>query len=221
MATDLDSSVPAGPRTAAEALVGFARELTAALLLRPALYARAVSDRGAWRRAAVVVILGALGADSIGLYSHLDEFLVVLLANWSLIPIMLIALARWAVACAVAFGFCRLLGARTDYGALLRPAGYAHAPAVLQFLPTIAYWLDIAPVTRDMLEAVRWLTLPWLWAALTLAAMHAGVRPLPRAAATALVLFVSANLFDLVLDELLLAAIGLGGEPVPAMSPEN
>lgn len=219
MLGESEDGVPAAPRTAAAAIVGFAREFSAALLLRPAIYAQAVADPGSWRRAAVAVIIAALAADSIGLYTHVDEFLVVHLANWSLIPIMLLALARWSTACGVAWALARMFGPSIAYGELLRPSGYAHAPAALQFLPAIAYWLDIMQVTPAMLTTVRWLAVPWLLAALTLAAISARVPAPARAVAVAVTIFVAGNLFDVVLDSVLLAVLGIERVAVSTVPP--
>ena len=209
MSNSTEQPLPAAPRTAAAAIVAFGREFAAALFLRPTLYAATVSDAGSWRRAGVVVILAALAADSMGLYSRVDEFLVVILANWSLIPIMLLALARWAVASGAAWAACRILGKRVTWGDLLRPAGFAHAPAALQFLPALLYWLELTQVTSAMRWTVRLLAVPWMLAALTLAAVAAGVSPLPRAIVVAVVLFIAGNLFDLLLDDTLLFLLGL------------
>ncbi len=199
------------PQTAASALVGFAAEFAAALFLRPAIYDRAVRDAGTWRRAAVVVIVAAVAADSLGLYTDVDAFLVIVLANWSLLPIMLLAIARWAVAAGAAWVVCRVLRQTAAYGDLLRPSGYAYAPAAVQLLPAFVYWLDLMQVTPALLSTARWLAVPWLLAALTLAALAARVASVPRAITVAVVLFVSANLFDSVLDTLLHTILDLPG----------
>jgi len=201
--------------TSASALGAFASEFMEALALRRSLYDRAVRDQGSWRRAAVVVIVAALAADSLGLYSECDVFLAVFLGNWSLIPIMSLALGRWTFGTGASWLVCRILGTDVPYGNLLRPAGYAHAAAAVQFLPALVYWLDLMPVTPAMLSMVRWLAVPWLLAALTIAALAAGVATLPRAGVAALVLFVAGNLFDVVLDELLRLLLGLSGT-IPA-----
>lgn len=203
------------PYTSGSALIAFASEFIEALALRRSLYDRAVRDRGSWRRAAVVVIVAALAADSLGLYSEVDVYLAVFLHNWSLIPIMILALGRWTFGTGASWLVCRILGADVPYGNLLRPAGYAHAAAAVQFLPALIYWLDLMPVTPAMLSMVRWLAVPWLLAALTVAALAAVAATLPRAGIAALVLFVAANLFDILLDELLRLVLGMSGA-IPA-----
>jgi hypothetical protein len=204
------------PSTAASALVEFASEFAEALTLRRSLYDRAARDPASWRRAAVVVMVAALAADSLGLYSELDAFLAVFLGNWSLVPIMLLALGRWATGTGAAWLACRIVGTGVPYHDLLRPAGYAHAPAAVQFVPALVYWLDLLPVTPAMLSTTRWLAVPWLLTALALAALASGVATLPRAVSAAVTLFIAANLFDVVLDRLLLFALGLSASlPAP------
>ena len=204
------------PQTAAAGLFRFASELIAALLLRRAIFDQAVRDPAAWRNAAVVVIFAAAAADSLGLYSDLDVFLVRGLVNWSLLPIMLLAIARWSAATAVALAVARILGERMSYGALWRPAGYGYAPATVMMLPALLYSLDLTPVTASMVWTIRWLALPWTVAALTLAARAAGAANVGRAVAIGAVLFVAANVFDVLLDFLLLLMLGVsGGAPPP------
>ena len=197
---------PQPPQTAAAAVVGFFRDLAAAILLRRAIFADAVADAGSWRRGAVVVILASLASDSLGLYSDLDLYLVQRLANWSLLPIMIVALLRWGFGTTVALGVARVLSYKMELGNLLRPSGYAYAPAVIYVLPAFLYWFDLVPVTLGLVVAVRVIVLPWLIVALTYAALAAGVTSRPAAVAVAVSLFISANLFDVFFDLLVGAA---------------
>lgn len=209
--------VTAPPQTAATALVRFASELASAITLRRAVYDHAARDPTAWRRAAVVVIVAAAAADSLGLYSDLDVFLVRLLANWSLVPIMLLAVARWSVGTGVGLTVARLLGERLTYGPLWRSAGYGYAPAIVLMLPAIVYALELATVTESMVWTTRWLALPWTLAALTVAALAAGASNTGRAAAIAAALFVGSNLFDVLLDLSLHLLLGIPAGSTPAV----
>ena len=94
--------------------------------------------------------------------------------------------------------------------------GYGYAPAAIQMIPALIYWLDLLPVTSTMVWTIRWLALPWTLAALTLAALAAGASSNVRAVVIAVVLFVAANLFDVLLDFLLLTALGLPAASPPA-----
>lgn len=199
------------PETAAAAIVEFLGDLFAAILLRGSVYRDAVADPRAWRRAAVIVILAGMASDSLGLYSHLDRFLVVTLANWSLLAIMLLAIARWYFGTGVAWIAARAGGMDMDYAALMRAAGYAYAPGALHILPAVLYWVGVVPVTLAIVTAIHWLVLPWILVALTVAVRAAGVTSLPRAFTIGLVIFVASNLFDVLLDGVLFVGLGLDG----------
>ncbi len=202
---------------AGSAILRFGGEVISAAALQRAVFATAARDPTTWRKAAGVVILAALAADSLGVYSDVDLFLVRVLTNWSLIPIMLLAIARLSAGTAAAFAMARILGERISYGALWRPSGYAYAPAIVQIIPALIYWLDLLPVTQTMVWTIRWLALPWTIAALAFAALAAGASTALRATVLAGVLFVAANLFDVLLDLLLFLALGLvGGPPSPS-----
>ncbi len=171
----------APPSTAAVALVGFFSEISSALFLKRRLFDAAATDPSTWRRAGLVVILAGFASDSLGLYSDLDAFLVRFLANWSLVPIMLLGLARWLAGTAVAHTVCRIFGEDIPFEALMRCAGYAYAPALIQFVPGLVYWLDLMPVTLDMVWLIRWLSVAWLLSALTVAAsVGRRIDPRPR-----------------------------------------
>ncbi len=204
------------PRTAASAIADLVSDFGAALFLQRPVFDRAAAQASAWRKAAVVVIIAALASDSLGLYSDTDEYLVRTLAAWSLVPIMVLALARWAFGTAVAKLVINLLAEKVSYQRLLRPAGLAYAPAVVHFLPALVYWLDLLPVTHAMVSTARWLSLPWLLAALAMAAQAAGVSTRVRAVTVAIVLFVAANLFDVLIDAFLFLSSGSAPIRLPA-----
>ncbi len=204
------------PTTAGSALIGFFSDVVGAALLRQSLYSAAAADPSSWRRAGLVVILAGLASDSLGLYTDLDEFLVRALGSWSLIPIMLLGLGRWLAAAAAGLLICRIFAEDTSFEKLLRCVGYGYAPAMIHSLPALVYMLDLAPVTEDMVTTVRWVAVPWIVSALTVAARAAGVSTMARAIAVAVVVFIAANLFDVLLDLALLAAIGMPqGHPLP------
>ncbi len=156
-----------------------------------------------------------MASDSIGLYSNVDAFLVLHLASWSLVPIMLLALARWAAGSMAAHAVCRIFGETLSFESLMRCGGFAYAPALILGLPALVYWLDMMPVTVAMISVIRWLSLPWLLSALTIAARAAGVRTWARAVAVAIVFFVASNLFDVLLD----SALGLAMGSTPPLAP--
>lgn len=197
------------PVTAAGALLEFFSELWNAVLLHRSLFDRVAGDPTLWRKSGLVVILAALSSDSLGLFSELDVFLVQTIANWSLIPIMLLALLRWSVGSAGGLAVCRIFGEDVPYARLMRCAGFGYAPALIHILPALLYWLDLMPVTLAMVTVVRWIALPWVLAALSVGAGAAGVSTRGRAVAVAVVLFVAANLFDVLLDVVLLTALGV------------
>lgn len=201
------------PHPAASAIFRFGGEVFFAAALQRVVFETAARDPTTWRKAAGVVILAAAAADSLGVYSEVDLFLVRVLVNWSLIPLMLLAIARLSVGTAAALAVARILGEGISYGALWRSSGYAYAPAIVQIIPALIYWLDLLPVTQTMVWTLRWLALPWTIAALTVAAGAAGVSTVGRATVVAAVLFVGANLFDVLLDLLLFIASGLVAHP--------
>ncbi len=208
------------PQTAAAAIAGFFGDLLNAATLRSELYRRVAADPQAWRRGAVVVMLAAVASDSLGLYTDLDELLVRTFANWSLLLIMLLALARWLWGSAVGWLGSRILGESIDYGVLLRSAGYGYAPQCLHLLPALLYWLGLVQVTLPLVIGIRLAVLPWTLAALTVAARAAGASSAAKGFAIGLLLFVGANLFDVLLDGLLAllvaapAAVPLGADGI-------
>jgi hypothetical protein len=205
------------PATAAGAVLQFVSELWNAMLLDRSLFARAAAVPALWRKSGLIVILAALSSDSLGLYSDLDVFLVRAIASWSLIPIMILALLRWSAGTAGGFVVCRIFREDVAYSRLMRCAGFGYAPALIHLVPALLYWLDLLPVTLAMVTVVRWIALPWVIAALSVGAAAAGVSTRGRAVAVAIVLFVSANLFDVLLDVALLTALGLPHSlPLPA-----
>ncbi len=208
-----DRMPPPPPQTAATAIVAFAVELFSAITLRRAVFDAAAARAQTWRKAAVVVILAAIAADSIGFYTDLDELLVRILVNWSLLPIMMIALLRWAFGCSIAHRLSRIFGEEINFGALVRCAGYGYAPALFQLAPALFYLTDLAPVTFALVSTFRWLSLVWLLAALTLAMRAAGASTTPRAFAIGLVVFIASNLFDVMIDAILYVGIGGTGPP--------
>ncbi len=203
----------APPSSAGLAVFGFASDVWSALLLRRSLYDEAAADPMAWRRAGLVIILAGMASDSIGLYSDVDAFLVLHLASWSLVPIMLVALARWTAGTLAAHTICRIFGESVSFESLMRGGGFAYAPGLILAFPAVIYWLDIVQVTVEMVSAIRWLSLPWLVSALTIAARAAGVSTWARALAVAAVFFVASNLFDVVLDAALVQVVG-GADPL-------
>ena len=199
------------PPTAASSIADLASDFSAALFLQRRVFYEAAANPSFWRKAALVMIIAGLASDSLGLYTDLDLFLVRALATWSLVPIMTLALLRWAFATGAAWLAARTLGDRIPYDRLLRPSGLAYAPTAIHLIPAVVYWLDLTPVTLSMVSTVRWMAHPWTIAALSLAAISAGVSTRTRALAVALTLFIACNLFDLFLDGLLFLTQGRSG----------
>jgi len=201
------------PQTAAAAIAGFFGDLVNAATLRPELYRRVAADPQAWRRGAVVVMLAAVASDSLGLYTDLDELLVRTFANWSLLLIMAVALLRWLWGAGAGWLGSQILGESIEYRVLLRSAAYGYAPQCLHFLPALLYWLGLVQVTLPMVIGIRLAVLPWTLAALTVAVRAAGATSAAKGFVIGLLLFVGANLFDVLLDGFLALLIA----PPPAV----